>query len=511
MKISLLWKAPVVNPRNLKAESIPILNPFNIYGRNFFFAWFGFFVCFLSWFAFPPLLHGMLKTDLKLTAIEISNNNICGLTGTLIGRFVLGPLNDKFGPRLTMVFVLIVGAIPTAFVPLVNNVSGLHAIRFFISFLGSSFICCSQFCSVYFDSNIIGTANAIAAGWGNAGGGVAFFVMPAISEGLKRNGYSLHHSWSYAFVIGPFLILMATALMILVFGSDCPRGKWSSRGDILGINMDNLLVKSVSVTRNFSKEGELTSVHVEPVNNGIDEVVYNEGDDHEIVDVDDLINKDEIIEDPTLMDVFKISISPRTMLVALCYLCSFGTELAIESIISNLYGQKMKSWSTSKAGAWGSMLGLLNVVTRPAGGMISDFLYRRFKTTKAKKFWMIFTGLMQGIFLIWIGFVPQLSIAGLIVAVCFMSMWFEMGNGANYACVPIINKHHTGTVSGVTGAMGNLGGILFSLVFRYTISDGVNNYFRGFWIIGIVCVAVNAVCAFIPIREEKPVEVETKL
>jgi len=47
MGISSLWSAPEVNPINKKARSIPLLNPFNKYGRVFFFAWFGFFiVCF---------------------------------------------------------------------------------------------------------------------------------------------------------------------------------------------------------------------------------------------------------------------------------------------------------------------------------------------------------------------------------------------------------------------------------------------------------------------------------
>ena len=47
--IALLWKAPVVNPVNHKARSIPGLNPINMYGRVFTFAWFGFFVAFWSW------------------------------------------------------------------------------------------------------------------------------------------------------------------------------------------------------------------------------------------------------------------------------------------------------------------------------------------------------------------------------------------------------------------------------------------------------------------------------
>lgn len=46
---STLWKAPVINPINQKARSIPMLNPFNVYGRVFFFSWFGFMIAFLSW------------------------------------------------------------------------------------------------------------------------------------------------------------------------------------------------------------------------------------------------------------------------------------------------------------------------------------------------------------------------------------------------------------------------------------------------------------------------------
>lgn len=54
--LNLLWKAPFVNPTNNKAQSIPILNPFDPHGRAFFFSTFGFMIAFLSWYAFPPLV-----------------------------------------------------------------------------------------------------------------------------------------------------------------------------------------------------------------------------------------------------------------------------------------------------------------------------------------------------------------------------------------------------------------------------------------------------------------------
>lgn len=47
---TVLWKAPEVNPLNRKARAIPGLNPLNVYGRVFFFSWFGFLIAFWSWF-----------------------------------------------------------------------------------------------------------------------------------------------------------------------------------------------------------------------------------------------------------------------------------------------------------------------------------------------------------------------------------------------------------------------------------------------------------------------------
>jgi NNP family nitrate/nitrite transporter-like MFS transporter len=53
---AVLFRAPEVNPINHKARSVPFFNVFNMYGRVFFFSWFGFFVAFWSWYAFPPLV-----------------------------------------------------------------------------------------------------------------------------------------------------------------------------------------------------------------------------------------------------------------------------------------------------------------------------------------------------------------------------------------------------------------------------------------------------------------------
>lgn len=87
-------------------------------------------------------------------------------------RFAAGPLCDRFGPRLVFVGLLLCGAIPTAMAGLVTSPRGLVALRFFVGILGATFVPCQVWCTGFFDKNIVGSANSLAGGFGNAGGGI---------------------------------------------------------------------------------------------------------------------------------------------------------------------------------------------------------------------------------------------------------------------------------------------------------------------------------------------------
>ena len=157
---TLLWKAPEVNPINHKARSLPILNPINMYGRVINFSWFGFFVAFWSWYAFPPLLTLTIAKDIGASTTDVANSNVVALLATLIVRFVAGPACDRFGPRYTFAAVLLLGSLPTVLAGAVYNPSGLIALRFFVGILGGSFVPCQVWCMGFFDKNVVGTANA---------------------------------------------------------------------------------------------------------------------------------------------------------------------------------------------------------------------------------------------------------------------------------------------------------------------------------------------------------------
>jgi MFS transporter, NNP family, nitrate/nitrite transporter len=141
-------------------------------------------------YAFPPLLTITIRKDLKMSQNDYANSNITALLGTyvtsiassyvheiltassLLCRFMCGPLCDRFGPRYVFIGTLLAGAIPTAMAGLVTTPKGLIALRFFVGILGASFVPCQVWCTGFFDKNIVGTANALAGGWGNAGGGI---------------------------------------------------------------------------------------------------------------------------------------------------------------------------------------------------------------------------------------------------------------------------------------------------------------------------------------------------
>jgi MFS transporter, NNP family, nitrate/nitrite transporter len=74
---------------------------------------------------------------------------------------------------------------------------------------------------------------------------------------------------------------------------------------------------------------------------------------------------------------------------------TFGFELAVDSNLAANILTPHPSLSQLNAGYLASVYGLLNVFTRPLGGMIADMLYSRFGI-RSKKYFMLALGICQG-------------------------------------------------------------------------------------------------------------------
>ncbi|KAI9708435.1 MAG: hypothetical protein M1820_003895 [Bogoriella megaspora] len=500
--ISLLWAAPVVNPVNNKARSIPVLNPINVYGRVWWFAWFGFFIAFWSWYAFPPLLQDVIAKDIGLNQTQLSNSNIIALVATLLVRLVAGPCCDRFGPRYTFAGCLLAGAIPTWCAGGVTNPAGLMALRFFIGILGGSFVPCQVWTTGFFDKNVVGTANALTGGLGNAGGGVTYFVMPAVYRSLVERGLTTHVAWRVSFIV-PGILIIATAITLVLCCPDTPVGKWADRAQAAESNLRHHaasgpvvdIPNEVTTEKATSNAGSESPNGVSDEEKKLDDTRGTFGDheaqmgEQQMVD----IARGEIIQKPSIKEILRVVGSASTLVTAACYFCSFGSELAINSILGNYYAKNFPKLGLQNQGNWAAMFGLLNVVTRPLGGYVADLVYGKIGSLWGKKALLHAYGLIFGAFLVAVGATDpkdQATMFGLVAGAAF---FLEGANGINYALVPHVHPYANGVVSGFTGASGNLGGIIFAIIFRYNGKD----YGKSFWIIGLISMCINLAVSWI--------------
>ncbi|TYZ59025.1 hypothetical protein PybrP1_005250, partial [[Pythium] brassicae (nom. inval.)] len=162
-----------------KAREIRLCSTARPHMRAFHFAWLSFFVAFFGWFSIPPLMP-TIKRELQLSGDQVANADIAAVASTIIGRVIAGPLCDRYGPRTVQAALLVIGALPVACAALVTNYTGFLVVRFFIGLIGCSFVATTYWTSVMFCSEIVGRANALAAGWGNLGAGVTYLITPVI-------------------------------------------------------------------------------------------------------------------------------------------------------------------------------------------------------------------------------------------------------------------------------------------------------------------------------------------
>lgn len=475
------FKDVVINPANLKCASLPLFSLRNPYSATFHLAWLGYFVAFLSWFAFSPLIPGAIKQDLNLTPDQVRNSNVVSLCATLLVRVGCGTLVDRFGPRKVMAALLIIGAIPSGLAGTAHTATGLYIIRFFIGVLGGTFVTCQAWTTAFFDKSVIGTATALTGGWGNTGGGFTFVIMISLYNALVSGGLKVHDAWRAAFVIVPVPFLLMAATAILIFGTDHPAGKWSDRYKAVN--------REVGASDN---ENELEKKE-SPVDIQVT-VVEAHGDPKAVVSELDTAVSDAL----TWRIALKVMSTPLTWLPAFAYLTTLGYELAMNANLSNVLLTLYKSptFGQTKAGYIAATYGFMNIFARPLGGYMSDLMYRRWGVP-GKKYLMIFLGITEGIVGITLGWYidnhhnPSLEVV--IILIVFLATACEASNGVNFSLVPHCNPRSNGFMSGIVGAMGNLGGILFALVFRLQpLPLG-----KPFWICGIIALGVNSLLVLI--------------
>lgn len=460
-------------------------------------------------YTFPPLLTVTIKQDLHLSSAEVANSNIISLVATLLLRFVAGPLCDLFGSRKVYGALLLLGCLPVGLAPLVNSAAGLYASRFFIGILGATFVPCQVWCTGFFDRNIVGSANALAGGWGNAGGGITYFIMPAVFDSLVgARGMSPSQAWRVTFVV-PLVCLMACGLGMLLLCPDTPVGRWEDRARGVEENL-RALGLDIDAVDGVMPSVSAASVSSVPADEEKGEAVGDGDDDagkrraRDVAAAAAAAARSETVARPRLGDALAVVLSPQTLFHVATYSCSFGGELAINSILSAYYKANFPHLDQTRASNYAAIFGFLNVATRPLGGVVADVLYNCFgRRLWLKKAWITACGLLAGALFIVVGHVDPsersgLGIGAMVGLVSLAAVFLEAGNGANFALVPHVHPAANGLLSGVTGAGGNLGGVVFAVVFRFM--DRGSGYAAALWVVGAITIALNLAVCWVPPR-----------
>ena len=380
--------------------------------RTFHITWFAFFLCFFGWFGIAPMM-AVVREDLLLTKAQIGNTIIASVAITIVARLVFGWLCDRIGPRLAYSGLLIVGSIPVMCIGLAQNYETFLLFRLAIGVIGASFVITQYHTSVMFAPNVVGTANATTAGWGNLGGGVTQMVMPLVFAGVLMFGVGEVMGWRVAMVIpGAALMLVGVAYYFLT--QDSPNG-----------NYRDLRARGLMPDSAGSKGSFL-----------------------------------EAARDPRVWALFVI------------YGACFGVELTINNIAALYYYDRFEL-NLATAGIIAGTFGLMNIFARTLGGFFGDKMGIRFGLRGR----VLFLGgvlLVEGLALILFSQMATLFLA--VGAMIVFSLFVQMSEGATFSVVPFVNRKALGSVAGIVGAGGNAGAVAFGFLFRadgLTYSDAL--------------------------------------
>ena len=107
--------------------------------RAFHFQWLSFFMAFMVWFAYAPLLV-VIRQDLDIPKKGIWMSNVFNVAACVVARFVVGPLGDVYGAVKVQTALLAFCGICTFFAGFVNSLAELCLMRFLIGVGGATFV-----------------------------------------------------------------------------------------------------------------------------------------------------------------------------------------------------------------------------------------------------------------------------------------------------------------------------------------------------------------------------------
>lgn len=422
-------------------------------------SWMAFFITFVVWFNFAPLLQ-MVKESLGLSSQEIKTLLILNVALTIPARVLIGMFTDRFGPRIVYSALLAICSIPCFMFAFADSYIQAAIARFLLGFIGAGFVIGIRLVSEWFPHNQLGTAEGIYGGWGNFGSAAAAFTLPTLA--LVFGG---EDGWRYAIAL--------TGVMSLLFSvvfyknvSDTPKGatyfrpkhlsamEVTSKGDFFFLLAMKVPMYAVLALLAW----KLSPSNINMLEQGVVNAIYAGLVLLYVIDANQVwkVNK----------SIFKKPVEPihqykfkQVAVLNVLYFATFGSELAVISMLPLFFSETFEL-SPVVAGMVASAYAFMNLMSRPGGGLISDKFGRKLTLL------ILTAGLAVGYFLM--GQVNESWPVWLAVAAAMSCSFFvQAGEGAVFATVPLIKRRMTGQIAGMTGAYGNVGAVTYLTILSF--------------------------------------------
>lgn len=458
-----------VMPNNLSKFN---LLSFSGNSRILHLTWIAFFMSFVVWLGLGPMMP-FIQEALNLSNQQAKVLLILNVAMTIPARIIVGILVDKYGPRIMYASILLLGGAVSIAFAWAESYEELALLRFLSGFVGAGFVVGIRMISEWFPAKQTGLAQGIYGGWGNFGSAGAALTLPFIAVYMGGDD-----GWRYAIT---FASIAAMVYGVIYFFSvtDTPKGSTyfkpkksgamevTSKGDLILYIIMNipLFIALAVLTWKLSPENmglittaTSTGIYIALIATYLLQV-------WKIWQVNSHILKEPVPK----LHRYKFK---QVAILDMAYLVTFGTELAVVSILAMFYIEWFELPKITAALLAG-IYPFINLVARPGGGYVSDKFGRR------KTLIIIFAGITASFLLL--GTADKSWSLELVAGITIIAGIFsKAGSGAVFAMVPLIKRRMTGQIAGMAGAYGNVGAVMFLTV------NSLVDYDMFFTIIGIV-------------------------
>jgi len=473
--------------------------------RVLHFTWISFFMTFYVWFNLAPLATTMRDSSDWLTKEHIKILLIANVALTIPARIVVGALIDRFGARVVFSYLMVIMSIPAIVFAFSDTFTQMLISRLALSCVGAGFVVGIKMVAQWFPPKYIGRTEGFYAGWGNFGSAWAAMTLPWVAITFFGDWLGLgDDAWRWAMALNG-LVMGIYGVMYYFLVKDVPEGRtlektkkaepmmltsyWDLTQYIFWsiplVGALGLLAWRVSTVQ-VDADGDGPEVAKDVMSQSALYVIYA---GLALVFVVHVIRTLQINLPYLKAGVPEDEKYHFGSVVALnsTYFANFGAELAVVSMLPAFYENVFAPLTNSAgqpivtatvAGFVAASFAFVNLVARPLGGFLSDKLPNRKRTMLGYIFGIVVGFALMAFISKWVGGVDEDGLRNLapafdgvtwlVIAVVFTvvaSVFVQGAEGATFAIIPMVNKRMTGQVAGMAGAYGNVGAVVYLVIF----------------------------------------------